>query len=419
MEDKPAMEASTGDLLRSRAEQILASGALGKSFQINRLFKYLVERSAAGESPKEIELAQAVFGLDASASSSSDATVRATVHRLRRKLAELPGDANGDRLVLNRGEYRLVLVSANDGAGTQAGGGGIIEGSPWSAPRKRLVLLAAAAILVLTAAIWFAQRHSDKDPAHSPIWLTLARAQFPTLVVTGDSYIFGELNRDGRLLRMVRDPRINSAEALASTKYALSSDASATVDLNYHVLPEAMGAAINAIAPIAHASSREGAGSIGASRFVNDMMTKYNIVYVGLLDGLSELRAPLFYGSRFHVSEDGTEMLDRENGQRFRSDWDDPSKERLLRRDYAYIASRRGPIGNRMIVIAGIRDPGLVEASLIASNRNKLDQLAKRVGGDAFEAIYEVRTFGPSNYNSRLILARRMVDGEKFRINVR
>ena len=72
----------------------------------------------------------------------------------------------------------------------------------------------------------------------------------------------------------------------------------------------------------------------------------------------------------------------------------------------AGIPSRPGPVGNWMLVVSGTRDPALKEAAQIVSSRTRLDQLAKIAGDGAFEAVYEVRTYGPSNYTSRPIVVR-------------
>jgi hypothetical protein len=104
------MEDEDTKRLATHGERIQKSGALGKSSQLNRLFELLLERSLAGTAPKEVEIAQTVFGKSTDVDLAADATVRVHVHRLRKKLDELPPDENGERLALPRGEYRLVIV---------------------------------------------------------------------------------------------------------------------------------------------------------------------------------------------------------------------------------------------------------------------------------------------------------------------
>lgn len=403
--------------LQAHADQIRTSGALGKSVQINRLFDFLVQRSLAGVATKEIEVAQEVFGLPVDANVALDATVRANVHRLRKKLEDLPPNDDGEQLVLPRGEYRLILIPQQARAQQEG------QSSPAQSQIAKLrtishsrtwLIAAALGAIVLTAlaGIWLWPANSDPvdQRTQASFWKPLASARFPTLLVCGDYYMFGELDQQGKVARLIRDPGIDTRGALDRDKMQVGGESMRFVDLDYHYLPEAMAPALVMLAPIVRAvsSGPDRLSSIGTSRFTTDMLSRNNIVYVGLLSGMGVLRDPLFEGSSFAVSGDGDAIVDRATRQRFQSDWADPSEDRLLRHDYAYIASRSGPFGNRLLIISGTRDPALKEAAQIVSSRAKLDQLAQKAGTGAFEALYEVRTFGPSNYTSRLIVSRPM-----------
>ena len=98
--------------LAAHAQRIIKSGLLGKSRRMIRLFEFLLERSLTATATKEIEIARVVFGRTSDADLAVDATVRVHVHRLRKKLEAAPADERGERLVLLRGEYRLVVVVA-------------------------------------------------------------------------------------------------------------------------------------------------------------------------------------------------------------------------------------------------------------------------------------------------------------------
>jgi len=98
--------------LAARADRIRASGLLGRSGQLSRLFDYLVECSVLGKSPKEIDIAVEALGRGAEFDVTQDAVVRVYVHKLRRRLDEFysgPGRAETQRIVLAKGEYRLSL----------------------------------------------------------------------------------------------------------------------------------------------------------------------------------------------------------------------------------------------------------------------------------------------------------------------
>src|SRR6185436_16665710 len=117
------------EALRAHAERIKASGVLGRSPLMQRLFDFLLECSVAGKAPKEIEVAVDAFGKGAEFDVSQDAMVRVYIHKLRRKLEEFyvgPGSAEPVRLSIPKGEYRFVIEPTPEAAaapnGSAAGG---------------------------------------------------------------------------------------------------------------------------------------------------------------------------------------------------------------------------------------------------------------------------------------------------------
>ena len=84
------------------------SGALGRSSKLRDLFDYLVERSRSGNPPREVEIAQDVFGRTDQA--SDDGAGRVYIHRLRRRLEDIykERDDADIRISFPLGEYRLV-----------------------------------------------------------------------------------------------------------------------------------------------------------------------------------------------------------------------------------------------------------------------------------------------------------------------
>ncbi len=396
--------------LVAHGERIRRSGALGKSPQINRLFELLLERSLANVAPKEIEIAQMVFGRATDADLAADATVRVHVHRLRKKLEELPPDEQGERLTLPRGEYRLVVASA-DVAHVQDG----VE-SPRPPPRSAWTGLAAAAVLLigfnLLGWIWLAREPAKDSRLDTHLWSALAGSRNPTLILYGDQYVFGEQDANGAISRVIFDPHIGSREDLEQYKMRTPGADQKYIDLNSYSLPEGAAPAMAAIAPVvlaARAGEFSSIKSMTMSRFTNGMLRSHDLVYLGLLRNLGDLKEPLFEISGFSLSASDDSLIDRSSGNRFQSDWANPSTEGIMRRDYAYLASLPGPSGNHIVVVAGTRDPALMEAIQIASDKAELDRLSAQVGkGGSFEALYEVRTFGPSNVANKLVVARRL-----------
>jgi hypothetical protein len=403
------------------ADQLRASGAIGRSDIINRLFEFLLEQSLAGRSPKEIEVAQEVFGKDALFDVAQDASVRVHIHRLRKKLDEVYAGTAGDRLVIPRGEYRIVVERPVPEAGVTVETPVPQPVEAPQHPRYALpfwgILLGFAAALAIGIAlgsiIWGLRADSqDQDPlVKTPLWQSLAASRRMTFLVTGDYYLFGEAASTSQVTRLVREFSINSREDLDEYLMVHPDDNGRYVDLDMHYLPVSTGYAMREVLPLMNGIARGAAVGrpwvISMSRLTPEAMKGSNIIYVGFLSGLGLIRDGTFEASGFTVGKSYDELIDRQSGKHYVSDWEQVNGDRAPRRDYAYLSSFPGPLGNRIIVISGTRDAAVMQAGEIAADKAQLDQIAARTGNAInFEALYEVRTLGTLNLGSRLVLAR-------------
>src|SRR5580698_8040671 len=103
---------SDPESLQALADRFRATGALGRSQLIQRLFDFLLECSATGRAPKETEVAIEVFGKDGGFDVAQDAMVRVYVHKLRRKLEQYylaAGRSDPYQLTIPKGAYRIVI----------------------------------------------------------------------------------------------------------------------------------------------------------------------------------------------------------------------------------------------------------------------------------------------------------------------
>jgi hypothetical protein len=399
------------------AEEVRTRAALGKSGLMNRLFDFLLEQSLAGRSPKEVEVAREVFGKDARFDISQDASVRVYIHRLRRKLDEVYRDSSGDRLIIPRGEYRLAIAAAEAAAIVPPDAEIIPEDAvPAAPPRRRLqvgiaLLVALAAGIAIGAGLWaWTRPQSAPDrAAAASFWKRMAIGTRPTFVVTGDYYIFGEAPDAGQVTRLVREFSVNSRGDLDRYLMAHPEEYNRYVDLDLHYLPTSAGSALRDLLPVANRAVGGAAMPrvVPMSRLTPELLKSANIVYVGFLSALGLLRDPLFEASGFDVGASYDELVDRATGKRYMSDWEEIADNRTPHRDFAYLASFPGPSGNRILIVAGTRDPAVMQAAEIAADRGQLDRIAAKAGNaDAFEALYEVRMMGALNLDSRLVLAR-------------
>ncbi|MDB5426718.1 MAG: helix-turn-helix protein [Phenylobacterium sp.] len=395
------------DPIAELAERLRARQALGRSEGLNRLFDYLVESALAGTRPKEFEVAVAVFGRGASFDGSQDASVRVAVHRLRRKLDEFysgPGADEPVRLAIPKGEYRMVAEPRPAEPAVAA------AARPWRRYAAAGIALLLALNLIAWAAFWTthgADRAVARAQASAP-WAGLLKAEPPTLLVLGDYYIFGEIDETAGVNRLVREYGINSREDLDAWLMDNPKAMGSYRDLDLYYLPVGAAFALRSIVPVLTRGAAHGEALhvVMASDLTPEMLKRNNIVYLGYLSGLGVLRAPVFAASRFSIGETYDELIDGMTHKSYLSQEGGPSQGGATRRDYGYVTAFKGPAGNRIVVIAGDRDTGLMQAAEALANPDALKALARAAGSaDGFEALYEAQGIGRASLGGRLILA--------------
>lgn len=406
---------------RAEAERLRHSGVLGAQGRLVDLFDYLAARMDDDRSPKEAEIAHAVFGKSGLDAGRDDAAVRVYIHRLRKRLEDFylrsPGPTDL-RLTIPKGEYRLVAVTnvPEAGPGTVAEAaatpGAQTAGSPVMSMGGRRVpawLAAGLAGLVLATGVaggWVAaSSFSGASPvAGSGIWRNIARQDRPLLIVLGDYYMFGEYEDRLFLKRLIRDFSINSRNDLLNEYLSQPgmSDRYGDVALSY--LPTSTGYALAELSPLlGRAGQRE---IILASELTPDRFKTSDILYVGLLSGMGSLKDTVFAHSRFSIGESYDDIRDEASGRTYRSEAFLAAPSDSMYRDYAYMASFDGPAGNRVSVLAGARDTGLLGLSELLGGRDGVSRLSNAAGnaGD-FEALVEVRGQKHVNLETRVLAA--------------
>jgi hypothetical protein len=397
--------------LAARADRIRASGFLGRSGQLSRLFDYLIECSVLGKSPKEIDIAVEALGRGAEFDVTQDAVVRVYVHKLRRRLDEFyngPGRTDAQRIVIARGEYRLSL---------EPNGAAVSDAAPTPAPvrpalaRKLLILALAASvvinILLVTLGRFRPPSASEVELARvrtSPIWAPLLQDDRPIVVVVGDYYIFGETDDSMSVKRMIREFAINSHRELEEYTQNHPEVADRYMDLGLSYLPTSVAPAMRELMPILAGAGKR-VRVVLASEMTPDLLTRSDIVYVGYLSGLGMLQRIVFAGSRFAIGDTYDELIDRKTGHHYVSQssslWrGDPSY-----RDYGYFSTFAGSNGNRVVIVAGTRDVALTNTAEAVARPQSMEQLSRQASGPRgdFEALYEVYGMEGTNVDSKLL----------------
>ena len=394
--------------LAAEAQRLRASGALGRSGVLTRLFDFLAEAAHDAAPPKEAEIAYAVFGKAAAFDGGQDATVRVYVHRLRKKLEDHyagPGRAAPVRLTIPKGEYRLVARPAGEADAAA-------PPPAAAAPSRRRWAIALAVLAGLNLAAWAGWWATHRDPLaavrHTAPWAGLGSGERPLLVVLGDYYIFADIDEATGAGRLVREYGVNSRGDLDAWLMDHPEAVGRYRDLDLFYLPVGAAFALRDVLPVLapKAAARDDVRVVMASDLTPEMLKRNDVLYVGFLSGLRLLRDPVFAGSRFKVGETYDELIDTRTGRTYESQEGGPDQSQSAQRDFGYFAAFRGPTGNRIVILAGDRDMGLMQAAEQVTAPASLKAIRAQAGrADAFEALFEAQGLRRANLGGRLILA--------------
>jgi hypothetical protein len=397
----------------TEVERVRASSLLGRTTQLQRLFEFLVACQATGRVPKEVEVAVDCFDRGVDVDLTQDATVRVTAHKLRRRLEEFYRDGAGGapmRLTIPRGEYRLALEAPIPDATPGRAAAGWRRFLPHTARERAaagvigllLVLAVALAMLVLRVPHVPADTAAVRDSA---LWAPLLHDDLPVQLVLGDYYIFGERDERGVIARLVRDFDVNSRQDLEHGFIRDPARAARFADLNLGYLPTSSAQALREVLPVLMASGKQVTLTLASELDPSTIKTTH-IVYVGYLSALGMLQEMVLSGSRYSFGGSYDELIDSMSGNTYVSEAGEPHAAAERYRDYAYLASFRGPGGVQHLIVAGTRDTGLMQAAEIAAGRPAIEALATRKPvWKGFEALYEVQSVNGMNVESRLLEA--------------
>ncbi len=394
--------------LQQQADLFRTSGALGKPGALSRLFDYLLERSLAGEAPKELEIAFKVFGKDSRFDVAQDSVVRVYVHKLRRRLddyyAALPTRAPA-RLTIPKGEYRLTIelgatpepVSAQPAPETSA----VAIRKGWLG-RAALIVASIAVGALVTFTL---MRRENADPRldavrASHLWAPLLADDLPITIVVGDYYLLGETDDSGRIQRLVREFFVNSADDFVHQVEASPRLMERYRNLNLTYLPTSAAFALQDIIPVLDAKKR--VRVLLMSDLNGSMLANTHLVYIGFFSGLGILGDPTLAASRLTLGGTFDELIDRKNNRTYVSTAGDPSESRYV--DYGFVSTFPGPGKNRVVIIAGTRDTGVMHMAEAVASPAALAEIGKQAGdATAFESLFEVHGVARSGMTGKAL----------------
>lgn len=390
----------------ARFREILAKG---RSANQLALFDLLVERSRDQRSPKEIEIAIALFGNDATLESSSDSGVRVYVHRLRKRIDDHYRGETRARLVIPKGEYRIIL--AQDAPTSPA------PGVPrWWMTFARinpalgvgLLLIACAAIAFLSWSLWSPQAMPASDKAGNRQALLGASAEpFNPLIVVGDSRLLVETKDQRSIHRMILNPAIRTRDDFGSYLKAHPETFYQLYDFDLNFAPfsavEAAWVVQGKLYP-PDGDRAETGQIIPVSSLRAELLESNDIIFVGRLSQLGPLKSQVFSQSRFQFPA-FDRLIDTARGTVFQGQVY-TADQSTTHTDYGYLSVRTSATGRRLVILGGLGDAATTAVVGLLTKPAELAELRRKVrGARHFEAIFEVEIRSGAPVRRRLIAA--------------
>lgn len=390
--------------LDQEVERIRLSGALGRSAVYGKLLAYLKDTTERGTPPREIDIAVDVLERR-DFDPTTDSSVRVYLHKLRQKLEHYyvrDGNATAQFIFIPRGEYTLQLGCRADQPRAATRGG-----------RPRYLAAAAGAAMALLLVVATAPERfrpaEARAAGNTPIWQPILESDRQLVVVLGDYYLFAEVDEDRVTRRLIRDFRIDSREDLDTGYRDAAAPERSFVDIRLSYLPLGTASALAEILEVIH-STRKTPIVVPESQLDIQTVRSSDIVYLGYLSGLGILSEFVFASSRFALGPTYDELTDKSSGEVYLSEagfLDGPAIDYL---DYGLVSAFAGPEDNRILIMAGMRDEGLMQMASLLSSRESIEDLLARLPDAAgtipsMEALYRVRGMHRMNVASKLLFA--------------
>lgn len=399
--------------LLALCKRIIASGILGRSKHYSALLEYLIQCSLGGKYPKEIELATEVLGRGEDFDVSADSTVRVYVHQLRKKLNsyyesyELDSDY---RIIIPKGQYTITAQVKEHPKSINSES----KANKFSFSVNTGLLVLATFLLMSNLIYLLASNQPNPSlrlgaASSHPVWQSVLNDEEPILLVMGDYYIFGELNANGNIARMVREFNVNSRSDLEDLQFTDFERAENYLDLDLSYMPEGSAFALAKIVPILQES-----GKTVNMTMMSDLTTadirENHIVYIGYLSALEKLTDLTFAGSGLSIGRSYDELWNTNTEEYYTSDAGLPEEGDPFK-DYGMFSTFPASTNTQVVLISGMRDAGLMHTAQALSDSRALNDLVVAIDNDtdealaSFEALYEVFGVDRLNFDANLVYA--------------
>lgn len=422
--------------LESLIQQIIDSGALGRSKIYTNLLRFLVDRTGDANPPKEIEIAIDVLGRNTDFDVAKDSVVRVYIHQLRKKLDRYYRDhypikygrEPGYRLVIPKGEYTVAATYFEPGDTVQLPNTTLQASAPGYQLRRKnyrpwliaaTILLAANLGYLVLNTVFFKQGFTPlQTVASHPVWQTIFDDDTPILVAVGDYYIFGELDEAGNVKRMIREFNINSKMDLEDLFMTHPELAWKYYDLDLSYIPEGSAYALNSVSSVLPLG-RKAVEVKMMSELTTQDITTHHVIYVGYISGLDRLSDMVFAASGLRLGSNYDQLVNKDSGETYTSNAGLPSFREPFT-DFGLFSFIKSADKKHIMIVAGMRDAGLVHIAELLTSEAQLNAMEKtlastdkKITSDSYEVLYEVRGLNRKNFNAKLVYSR-FIDSENI-----
>ena len=397
------------DELHALTERIINSGVLGRSKTYGAILRYLVECSVKGDTPKEAAIAIDVLGREADFDVSRDSIVRVHIYHLRNKINlyySRFGKQEKYRIEIPKGQY-IINTLLNEEKSSNVS----LTGKPLNRPSYTPWLVGLVVVLLIANLLPLGEDEPASVGTGSPVlgmqpWPAFLDDDLPILLVIGDYYIFGEVDETGNVTRMVREFDINSSADLNRfrTNNPGAGDHYYNLDLSY--IPVSIAAAMARIMPVLESKVDRVSVKMMSELETADLAGSH-ILYLGYLSGVDTLLDLMFADSGLSIGNTYDELINLETNEYYIGSSGLSGAESF--QDYGMVSTFPAPNGNQFLLVAGMRDEGLVNIARQVTSPDSLAELAAELapaGASSFEALYEVLGYDKTNFGGELVYTR-------------
>jgi hypothetical protein len=235
---------------------------------------------------------------------------------------------------------------------------------------------------------------------NSAVWAPLLQDDLPITIVVGDYYLLGETDESNTIRRLVREFFINSPNDFVYQVEVSPKLMEHYRNLNLSYLPTSAAFALQDIVPVLGTKKR--VRVMLMSDLNGGMLRATHIVYIGYISGIGLLGDPTFAASRLALGGSYDELTDQKTSTDYVSTASEGGDARYM--DYGFFSTFPGPGRNRVVIIAGTRDTGVMQVAEAVTTPSTLADLSRRAGAAAsFESLYEVYGVANAGTNAKLL----------------